>query len=215
MFRGGRGQLGQAARQHSSFMPKLDDMAHERMFKHDHAHMLDDPERQEWLPAERVVAMLALEAGTRVADIGAGTGYFAIPIARAGAEVFAVDMQPDMLERLRTHLEPSDRVKLVLGEATKTTLADSSVDLAFLANVWHEIDDRAAALAEIERILAPRGRIAIVDWRRDVDQPNGPPLDHRVSPADVSASLRARGWSVESPSEVGEYHYVVRATKAN
>jgi ubiquinone/menaquinone biosynthesis C-methylase UbiE len=188
-------------------------MTHDRMFKHDHAHKLDDPERQKWLPAAAVVEKLALEPGTRVADIGAGTGYFAIPMARAGAEVVAVDMQKEMLDMLRSRLAPADRVTLVLGEATKTTLADASVELAFLANVWHEIDDQPAALAEIERVVGPHGRVAIVDWRPDAEQTNGPPRDHRIAASDVVASLRARGWKVESPANIGLYHYVVLASR--
>jgi ubiquinone/menaquinone biosynthesis C-methylase UbiE len=121
-------------------------------------------------------------------------------------------MQPEMLAHLRSRLAPSEHVTLVLGEATKTTLADASVDLAFFANVWHEIDDPVAAIIEVERILRPSGRIAIVDWRRDVDQPLGPPLDHRVTADDVIAMLRSRGWNAESRN-VGLYHYVVRATR--
>jgi ubiquinone/menaquinone biosynthesis C-methylase UbiE len=183
------------------------------MFKHEHAHVLEDPEREKLLPVASVLELLALRPGMRVADIGAGTGYFAIPMARAGARVVAVDMQPEMLERLRARLDPADSVTLVTGEATKTTLANASVDLAFLANVWHEIDDRPAAIAEIERVVVPHGRIAIVDWRPTVEESPGPPPDHRVAADDVVALLRDSGWQVESPHSVGPYHYAVLASK--
>src|SRR5579883_2360045 len=105
---------------------------HERMFRHAHAHKLDDPERERWLPTADVVQQLGLQPGMHVADIGAGTGYFAIPMARAvspGGRVFAVDVQPEMLDLLRARLEPSLPVVLVEGEATRTTLTDHSVDL--------------------------------------------------------------------------------------
>jgi ubiquinone/menaquinone biosynthesis C-methylase UbiE len=67
---------------------------HERMFPHEHAHMLNDPDRQKWLPSAAVLERLALQPGMRVADVGAGTGYFALPIAHAvnpAGQVFAVD----------------------------------------------------------------------------------------------------------------------------
>ena len=189
---------------------------HERMFRHEHAHMLDDPERQKWLPSAAVLERLGLRPGMRVADIGAGTGYFALPLARAvapGGQVFAVDVQPEMLQRLRERLESGLAITLVEGDAEHTTLGDGSVDLVFLANVWHEIDDRDAALAEAARILGPEGRIAILDWRPNVQQPPGPPLDHRIAAPDVEAALRSRAWKVEAPRSVGQFSYLVVAAR--
>jgi ubiquinone/menaquinone biosynthesis C-methylase UbiE len=186
----------------------------ERMFRHEHAHKLDDPERQTWLPAAAVIARLGLGPGMRVADIGAGTGYFALPIAASvqpGGHVFAVDAQPEMLELLRARVAGLP-ITLVHGTADHTTLPDASVDLVLLANVWHEIDDTAAALAEARRIVRPGGRLAILDWRTDVEQPPGPPLDHRVSAAEASASLRSAGWASSGPEAVGTFSYLVVAT---
>jgi cyclopropane fatty-acyl-phospholipid synthase-like methyltransferase len=100
----------------------------DRLFKPQDAHKLDDPERQIWLPVADVVRALAIRPGMRVADVGAGTGYFAIPIARAvGVEgkVYAVDLQPAMLVKLREKLTEQDaprNIELVPGEACKTSL---------------------------------------------------------------------------------------------
>ncbi len=187
---------------------------HERMFRHEHAHKLDDPDREKWLPSAAIVQQLGLRPGMTVADIGAGTGYFAIPMAHAvapGGKVFAVDMQPEMLDRLRARLQPGLPVVLVEGEATGTTLADHGVDLALYANVWHEFDDRAAALSEAARILKPGARIAILDWRPDVEQPPGPALEHRIAVADVEATLRTHGWKSEASRMVGSYSDLVVA----
>lgn len=185
------------------------------MFRHEHAHKLDDPERQKWLPADAVVQRLALRPGMIVADVGAGTGYFALPIARAvlpGGRVFAVDVQRAMLDRLRARLEPDLPIELVEAEATRTTLPSASADLVVLANVWHEIDDRAAALAEASRVLRPAGRLAILDWRTDVEQPPGPPLDHRIAARDVVATLNESGWRADGSEAVGSYSYLIVAT---
>ncbi len=189
--------------------------AHERMFRHEHAHKLDDPERQRWLPVADVLERLALRPGMNVADVGAGTGYFALPIARAvmpKGHVFAIDVQPEMLARLRERVGELP-VHTVHGTAERTTLSDAAVDLAFLANVWHEIDDTPAALGEAHRILRPGGRLAIVDWRTDVEQPPGPPLEHRVPGADVAAQLRASRWTAAEPKPVGTYSYLVLASR--
>lgn len=193
---------------------------HERMFHHHHAHKLEDPDREKMLPPADVLARLALAPGMRVADVGAGTGFFAIPLARAvspGGRVFAVDLQPEMLERLRAKLTPELPVELVRGSANETTVADASVDLVFYANVWHELDDRPGALAEAKRILRPGGRVAIVDWRPAVvapgeEPPPGPPLDHRVSADDALAVVRAAGFSAPDAGSVGQHHYIVVTT---
>ena len=190
---------------------------HERMFRHEHAHKLDDPERQQWLPPADLMARLELAPGLRVADVGAGTGYFALPIARAvtpGGRVFAVDVQYEMLEHLRAKLD-TEPVSLVHGEATRTTLDDDSVDLVFLANVWHEVDDLPAALVEIARILRPAGRLAILDWRTDVEQPPGPPLEHRIPEGDVVALLREHGFVARAPEHVGRFSYLVTARRSS
>ena len=190
-------------------------MTHERMFRHEHANMLDDPERQQWLPTTDVLERLALRPGVRVADVGAGTGYFALPIARAvlpGGRVFAVDAQKEMLELLRGKIGEL-AIDLVHGTADRTTLPDASVDLVLLANVWHEIDDTKKALTETLRILRPEGRVAILDWRTDVEQPPGPPLSHRISASDAASTLRFAGFRVGEPETLGIYSYLVQANR--
>ena len=140
----------------------------ERTFLASNAHWLDDPARLTWMPPREVVSALELKAGMMIADIGCGTGYFAIPFAREVApdgHVFAVDMQPGMLEILgkKSRIEgaPSN-ISLHDGEAISTGLAANSCDLVFLGNIWHELDHALAVLNEARRILHPGGRIAIL-----------------------------------------------------
>ena len=189
----------------------------ERTFQAGHAHKLDDPARLEWLPPSEVLDSLAVQPGSIVADIGAGTGYFAIPLARAvgpNGRVFAVDFQPAMLARIRAKLDAADapaNVELVEGSADRTSLPEASCDLAFFANIWHEVDDPAAVIEEASRILKPAGRLAILDWRSDRSSPPGPPDDHRLAAADVAASLPRNGWSVDTNRNVGHYSYLIQA----
>lgn len=189
------------------------------MFHHGHAHKLEDPERRQWLPPQEVIAALELSPGHSVVDVGAGTGYFAVPIAaEVGAEgkVLAVDVQPEMLDHLRGKLsapEAPTNVELVRGDAADTTLPDASADLVLLANVWHEVEDPQAVQREAKRLLAPDGRIAILDWRPDVERPPGPPLERRVAPDAVTALLADNGWHVRVSCEIGRYSYLVIARR--
>jgi ubiquinone/menaquinone biosynthesis C-methylase UbiE len=151
-----------------------------------------------------------------VADIGAGTGYFALPFLAAvtpGGKVYAVDLQPEMLAVLGSRLPEGAATELVEADAAETTLTVGSLDLVFSANVWHELDDRGAALEEFARILRPGGRLAILDWRNDVESPPGPPLDHRITARSVVENLVERGWLAAFDVRVGAYSYLVTAER--
>lgn len=190
---------------------------HDKRFKPSEAHKLEDPERLNWLPPMAVLSLLKLSPGMHVADIGAGTGYFAIPIAKAIGpigKVTAVDVEPEMLDKLRQKLctdGAPQNLELVEGDANRTSLEDGRFDRVFLANIWHELDDHAAALREAARLLRPEGRLVILDWRPDVDRPPGPPIEHRISASQVVASLASHRWAVEDSSHIGRYSYLVKA----
>ena len=189
----------------------------DRVFKHAHAHKLEDPERLKWMPPAEVLSYLRLHEGMRIADIGAGTGYFAIPMAAAvgaSGHVFAIDLQPEMIEKLRAKLDAAGDVKnisLHQGAASAVPLPDASVDVAFYANIWHEIDDQEAVLREASRILAPAGTIAILDWRQDKPSPPGPPQEHRIPADSIVTILQKWGCQRVTSHEVGAYSYIVTA----
>jgi ubiquinone/menaquinone biosynthesis C-methylase UbiE len=185
----------------------------ERRFHASEAHRLDAPERALWLPPEEIVAAVG------VRDIGAGTGYFALPLAQAaGADgiVHALDAQEEMLDLLKEKLpfSGSGNIHLMQAEADSTGLPDACCSLAFLANVWHEFDDRSLVLREARRILLRGGRIAIVDWRPDVERVAGPPLDHRLAAALTMRELSFAGFVSINHVNVGSYHWLVRAELA-
>ena len=191
-------------------------MTNERTFHPRESHKLDDPDRMRWLPPAEVIKGLRLEPGCVVADIGAGTGYFTMPIARAVApgHVHAVDLQEAMLERIETRLqqEPAANVSVQQGQASATGLAERTCDRVLLANIWHELDDRDETLEEARRLLRPQGLLGIVDWRHDAVRPPGPPLEHRVAMEELQRTLRERGWTIHEAASLGSYSYFVLAS---
>ncbi len=192
----------------------------ERTFPVGDAHRLDDPERLNFLPPLEVVRSLDLRPGTALADIGAGTGYFTLPIASvlgATGRVYAVDFQTGMLDFLgKKLLEPGapGNIVPVHGSASHTTLPPACVDTVFMSNVWHELDDHAGILKEIARIVRHPGRLALLDWRPDCLPPPGPPHEHRIAESRVAETLRANGWIPERSGHVGRYSYLVIANRA-
>ncbi len=191
----------------------------ERTFRPAEAHKLEDPERRKWLPVDAIIERLALRPGLRVADVGAGTGYFAIPMAHAvGAHgrVFAVDLQAEMLQLLRDKLDAAtENLETAEGSAHQTNLPGESCDLVLLANVWHELDDHPGVLREAARLLRPEGRLTILDWRADAVRPPGPPIDHRWPVQKTVHMLEHNGWTVHDYGGIGSYHYLVVATPAD
>ncbi len=191
---------------------------HERRFNPSLAHRLDDPERLLWLPPDEVIAALQVQAGDAVADIGAGTGYFTIPLARSvgpQGKVFAVNAQEEMLSLLRQKLDGASlsNIEMVRAEADHTTLQDGACMLAFLANIWHEFDDRVAVLRESLRILRPGGRIAILDWRPDVEPVAGPPLTHRIAAEEAVKEMHIAGFTPLASTLAGRYSWLVQGER--
>jgi SAM-dependent methyltransferase len=159
------------------------------------AKVFDDPARDAWQHPDDVLAALALQPAMVVADLGAGTGYFTVRLARAvpTGTVIAEDIEPDMVRYLgeRARREQLANVRAVLGDADDPHLEPASVDRILVVDTWHHIADRPAFASKLAVALRPDGAIAIVDFT--LDAPHGPPREHRLAPASVLADLRAGG----------------------
>jgi ubiquinone/menaquinone biosynthesis C-methylase UbiE len=193
---------------------------HERRFDSKKFEKLEAPDRGELFPIEKILDAAGACDLLNVADVGAGTGYFTLPLAGrvAPGKVFAVDPSAELLDLIRGKLAaPSapQNVEVVMGEASATGLDDASCDLIFLSAVWHEIDDHAAALREFRRIAAPNAKLAIIDWRPDALRPPGPPLEHRIHRTAVEQSVEAAGWGVVKSDIVTPSTYIVIAQLEN
>ncbi len=152
----------------------------------------DEATRDRHGEADRVLDRLRVTPGTRVADIGAGTGYYTVRVARrlgAGATVYAEDIKPEYLGELRARLEREKigTVKLILGRPGDPMLPRSSIDVAILSHVYHEIENPFELLYRLQPALAPGARVGIVD----VDRPT---QDHGTPPALLRCEAAAVGY---------------------
>ena len=191
---------------------------HPKRFNPENLSRLEDPDRQELFPIDRILSLAAMKPSMTVADIGVGTGYFAIPIAKliAPNKVFGVDVSREMLDYLRTKLtQPAmpQNIELLVGEANATGLPDACCEVVFNSAVWHEIDDPPAVLAEFARILKPGGRLVLLDWSPDGIRPPGPPLEHRVALETVRQSVRDAKWTITFLEPLNHSIYMVVAQR--
>jgi SAM-dependent methyltransferase len=174
------------------------------------ADRLDDPSRFEYLPPEKIVALLDLPRGSTVVDFGTGTGTFAIRVAQARPDVtvVALDEQPEMLDRLRAKPEATSLANLRPALPDQLPGLRGRADRVLAMNVLHELGDDA--LAALGSLLGPEGFVIFIDWNAEVDRPVGPPKDHVYGPREAAERLERHGYSTEILDPM-PYHYVVRA----
>lgn len=159
---------------------------------------LDRPERLAEERPDLAVKLLKLREGMRVADIGAGSGYFTERMAREVGKtgrVYATDIQPGMLRMLEMRKERKklDNVTVVQGKLNSTGLPAESIDLALLVDVYHEFGQPAAMLEDLRRALKPEGRIALVEYRKE--DPSVPIREeHKMSEKQAIRELSAAGF---------------------
>lgn len=151
-----------------------------------------------WRQPERVITALELEPGMRVADIGAGDGYFTFRLADAvgpDGHVYAVEVTDKLVDRLRREAETRGytNVTVVRGGFTDPMLPDHGIDLAFFSGVFHHIDEREQYFEQLRDDLASGGRVAIIDGAPDPLHKLFMPF-HFASAETVDAEMAASGY---------------------
>ena len=154
------------------------------------AKVFDDPERDAWQKPHAVIEALALKPDAVVADLGAGTGYFAMRLAHmvSKGRVYGVDLEPKMVKYLaeRAKKEGLKNLSAVQGTPSDAKLP-AKVDLVLLVDVYHHIDAREAYFGKLAAALKPGGRVAIIDF--NASSKVGPPVRERMTAEQVQAEM--------------------------
>jgi len=173
------------------------------------AERWDDPKRNEWQKPKTVIRMLAVDTGQKIADIGAGTGYFTIflsgMVGKQGT-VYAVDIEQPMLDHIMARPRDYDNIVPVLAKPNDPKLPEGELDLVLIVNTWHHIDKRDRYIPLLGKSLADYGRVAIVDFREG-DLPVGPPDAEKLTRAEVVSEFEAAGWSLSAESVALPHQY--------
>ena len=156
---------------------------------------LENPERVAGLRTSEVIAKLNLKPTDVVADLGAGTGLFSLPIAKAvpSGRVYSVELDEGFLAQIRgkAQTENVTNVVPVLGKFTDPSLPARDVDVAFFHDVLHHVENRAAYLKSVAGYLKPGGRVVVIEFNPD-DSP------HKAEPSLIVSREQTAGWMADA-----------------
>ena len=181
------------------------------------AAWLERSEREQEERTDLLLPELRLAPGMRVADVGAGTGYIARRMARLvgpSGKVYAVDVQPEMIRLLgdTARREKLAQIEPLLASAADTKLPPSSIDLAIMVDVYHELEFPYEVLSSIVRALKPGGRVVFVEYRaEDVAVPIKPL--HKMSVEQLKREVALQPLQLERVAEPLPWQHIVVFTK--
>jgi ubiquinone/menaquinone biosynthesis C-methylase UbiE len=177
------------------------------------AQWLERPEREDEEAPSKAIDALDLKPGMVVADIGAGSGYYASRIAkRVGptGKVYATDIQPGMIELLdrRIKSEGLTNVTTVLGGMDDPKLPPKSIDLAIMVDVYHELQQPQLFLQRLKDTFKAGGRLVLLEFRKE--DPKVPILEvHKMSVAEVKQELEAEGFVIDKVIDVLPWQHII------
>ena len=186
---------------------------HRRLFPPENLGMLEAPDRDAWQKPDQIMDALNIADGSRVADIGAGSGWFTIHLAQRVQQkgiVYAQDVQPEMLLAIRRRVQREGlrNVDVRLGTEASPNLPQGALDAVLVVDTYPEvdIDERVTFLKNLAGALKQNGRLGIVNYKPGHGGPG--PDEGRVESASVEADARAAGLRVVARENL-PYQYLL------
>jgi len=176
-----------------------------KKFNPKHAEHLDNADRKENTDFDKLFSNIGISQGQFIADVGAGTGFFSVPLSGAvgpNGKVYAVDMVEEMLDRINSKIAEDgiENIITVLSQENKISIDDSGIDLVFTSAVFHEMRGMGT-LNEILRILRPGGKFIVIDWKKK--SKGGPPFFIKKKESQVIDICKKMGFRFERDFDSG------------
>jgi SAM-dependent methyltransferase len=172
-----------------------------------------------WPDPAQTLAAIGIKPGMVVVDLCCGDGLFTAPLARIAARVYAIDIDPAVLDRARARIEAARWANCVFAVADAMAIdsvVPEAADYVFLANTFHGVADQLGLTRAVAATLKPHGIFGIVNWHRRpreetvvLGQPRGPTTEMRMEADEVVAIVNSAGLQLNRTVELPPYHYGV------
>ncbi len=179
----------------------------------DGADWLDRPEREREEHPEKAIAAMHLAPGMNVGEIGAGTGYYALRIAKQilpGGTYYANDIQAGMLTRLQANAaaQKVTNIRTILGTQEETGLPSRSLDYVLMVDVYHELSEPQVVLRSVAKALKPEGQLVLLEFRKE--DPKVPIVpQHKMSTKEAVAELSAEHYTLDHKVETLPWQHIL------
>ncbi|AFY74837.1 methylase involved in ubiquinone/menaquinone biosynthesis [Synechococcus sp. PCC 7502] len=184
---------------------------------HQGASWLERSPREKEEQPQKVIDSLKLKSSDAVADIGAGTGYFSFRIAPSVNKVYAVDIQPEMIEILTLLKAEKNNLNVepILSTNTSPNLPTVGIDLALMVDAYHEFDYPQEMMKGIVKALKPNGRVALVEYKAENPFIAIKPL-HKMTTRQVIREMQAVGLDLqETRGDISQQHLLIFTKSPN
>lgn len=163
---------------------------------------------------EQNILHLGLKEGMRVADFGAGTGFYSKACSsRVGytGKIYAVEVQKDLVKKLESDIKQwgLSNIECIWGDIERrggTKIADHSMDAVIISNVLFQAEDKLGLIDEAKRILKKEGKILLIDWSGSFGG-MGPTIEHLVTKDVAEELFKKRGFKIEENISTNDNHY--------
>lgn len=190
---------------------------HDGIFKPESWAKLEKPERLKSLEPIETLTALGLKPGDSFADFGSGTGVFILPaldiVGRSG-RVYAVERSEALIGRMLQHFDSQPEALVVFQQDLMDLEWKAElVQYALLCHVAHELPDLIRFFTLAGKAVVPGGKLCIIEWALK-EQPQGPPMEKRISPESLNTILEITGWIPAEANTLGDDFYSLTVTKA-
>jgi ubiquinone/menaquinone biosynthesis C-methylase UbiE len=197
-----------------ALLPRTIEAQHSRLFPPTELGMLEGPDRESYQRPEQIMDALYIGEGSKVADVGAGGGWFTVRLARRvgpNGKVYAQDIQPEMIQAIEGRVRGEglrNRVEMVLGTARDPRLPDRALDAVLIVDAYHEMEDPITLFRNLAKALKPAGLIGIVEFKKDGFGP-GPEMEERIDAERVIRDAQAAGLELKRRENFLRYQYLL------
>lgn len=180
------------------------------------ADFLDSRLRERLIPPESLIAQMPIHSDHTLLDVGAGTGFFTIPMAeRTSGKVYALDTDQRMLDVIKGKAEQKGifNIELIQDYIEKVSIQNCSIDFVMASLILHEVGSLTTVLSKIYELLKPGGHLLCLEYEKDDLIVEGPPMSIRIASDQMQRTLTSAGFQIIRVTKISDAIYTVLAVK--